>query len=52
MGDVVDRWDDLADSELRARLVQRRVHPRLIELLVRNREDPEGAEMIDRILNP
>lgn len=46
------RWDDLADSELRARLVQRRVRPADLEHMVRYREEPEVAAAIDEVLNP
>lgn len=52
VADQAYRWDDLADSELRARLVQRRVRPDLLERLVRHREDPDEAAAIDAILNP
>lgn len=60
---MADRWDDLADSELRARLAQRTDRIRdaggrpmydadAIRRLVADREEPDAAELIDALLNP
>ena len=43
-------WDDLSDDELRTRLIQRGVAPEQAEHAVADREHPNMAEAIDRIL--
>lgn len=44
-------WEDLSDSELRARL-GRRLGERDTGMLVANRDDPEVAAVIEKALNP
>ena len=43
-------WTDLSDSELRARLIQRRVNENLAIHLVNNRLDHAIQDDIDRLL--
>ena len=44
-------WEDLSDSELRARLEQRGVHPMTVDALVDHRDGRAVAERIDAILD-
>lgn len=46
----MSEWTDLSDSELRARLEQRGVECLLAERLVEDREDPEWARVIAKVL--
>lgn len=44
-------WDDLGDDELTARLVQRGVAGRDAVELVHDRDDPDTAQQIGRLLS-
>lgn len=49
---MTDQWDDLADDELLARLIQRGgLHPAVAENLVNHRDDEEYIEIIDGLLH-
>ena len=45
-------WRDLSDSELRAKLENRGVHPGTAAIMVKHRETPSGQDAIELWLRP
>ena len=48
---MIHTWDDLPDSELRAKLVQHGIHPETADALVARRDRPEIVDLIDQVLD-